>query len=113
MVAATATTDELAAVTALIERALRAPPGCAFYELLPAMCALIFLDHHGVAGPLRLTGPKSVQAYTALMRTWQWRYLGVAIGFDVRGRLRHGQHRLCAAALAGFTLETPITFGRR
>jgi hypothetical protein len=41
----------------------------------------------------------------------EWRYNNASIGFYVDGWLEDGQHRLSAAALAGYTLETTVTFG--
>jgi hypothetical protein len=110
-IAAQATAQERKMVEEIIARAKTGERGCVFYKLTPPMEALIFTEHNTRNREWRVEGAKSCLEYTRRMQAGLWKYNGVGIGFYVTGALDDGQHRLSAAALAGHTLEVPISFG--
>jgi hypothetical protein len=110
-IAASAKPEERAEVEAIINRARTGKKGCEFHTLTPAMSAIIFLEYNPHNRDWRFAGAKGSFEYARRMREGLWVYNGVGIGFYVTGMLDDGQHRLSAAALSGYTLEVPISFG--
>jgi hypothetical protein len=110
-VATTATPEHRALVDEIVTRAIDAAPSCSFYKLPPQVSALIFLEHNSRNRDWRIDGGKGCLEYARRMRVNLWKYNGIGLGFYTTGALDDGQHRVSAAALAGYTLELPIAFG--
>jgi hypothetical protein len=107
-VAKTATAEEVAAVAKLIERAKASIQETAVVKITPAMAALVFVDHNGWN---RQWKAKKVNEYARRMKAGAWKWNGEGLSFYNTGDTGDGQHRLAAAALAGFTLNVPVAFG--
>jgi hypothetical protein len=110
-VAATATAEDRKMVEKIITRAKAGQRGSEIFTLSPAACALLFLSANGHNRTWRATGPKSATEYARRMSEGQWKWNGETLGFYDTGNLSDGQHRLSGAALANYTLTTPIIFG--
>jgi hypothetical protein len=81
------------------------------YTITPPMAAILFRDHNPHNRDWRAEGAKSCTEYARRMTTGQWMKNNASIGFYTDGELEDGQHRLSAAALAGYTLEVAFVFG--
>lgn len=110
-VAATATEEEKQRVADILARARTGGKESAVYTLTPAMSALLFLGHNAHNRDWRAEGAKSCLEYARRMTSGQWKWNNASIGFYVDAELEDGQHRLSAAAIAGYTLEITVVFG--
>lgn len=107
-VAATATTDERAAVKTLIEKAKTTAYSAVLMTLSPAMCAILFLEHNPHNRDWR---PLFSLDLARQIREGQWQWNNATLGFYTTGELQDGQHRLAAKALAGEPWESIVVFG--
>lgn len=108
-IARTATAEEIAEVEKLVARA-KSVQEEEFdkAKLTPAMAALLFVDHNRWN---RQWMPNKVLELARRMKSGAWRRNGQGMGLYKTGLLSDAQHRLAAAALAGYTLVIPITLG--
>jgi len=105
---AQATEADHKAVTELIKKATDAAFSVEIHKLTPGMCGLLFLNwnQHN-----RSWNPQWSLELERRMRNGMWKRNSMSGGFYNDGKIEDLQHRLAAAALAGYTLELPIVFG--
>jgi len=80
------------------------------YTFTPAQCALIFIGHNSHNREWR---PATSKEFARLMSTKQWLLNTASAGFYPDGQMSDCQHRMAAAALAGFTFTVIVGFGMK
>jgi hypothetical protein len=81
------------------------------FSVSPATCALLFLERNKHNRDLSVP---HVEELARRMTAGIWKNINATIGFYSDGEIGDGQHRLGAAALAGFTLiDYPFVFGMK
>jgi hypothetical protein len=95
-------------VLELVEQAKKGEKGTIIWVLSPVECALLFLHHNGHNRDWK---PETCIEFARRMQKDDWQFNNATLGFYPDGQLGDGQHRLSAAALAGYKLETGIIFG--
>lgn len=104
----TVTPEEREIVDKIITRAKVGKRDAMTAKLSPAMSALIFRKANDWN---RVWSAPKVLEYARRIHDKAWQWNGQGVSFYNTGNLGDGQHRLCAAALEGFTWETVIVFG--
>lgn len=110
-VALKASDDDRAQVDDLIAEATQGEFTSKVVVITPPMAALLFLHHNDHNRDWRPEGAKSTTEYARRMSNGQWRKNNASVGFYVDGKIEDGQHRLAAAAIALYTLQTVVSFG--
>lgn len=108
----TATPDDRTTVSDIIAKAKSGKRLAGLFVLSPAVCAILFLHHNPHNRDWRAVSQKTnTREYARRMSAGEWQFITQSIGFYDDGAVCDGQHRLSAAALAGFTLEVFLCFG--
>ena len=106
--AAQATPEDQAKLAALLTEATTAVHSSRVIKLTAPMQALIFLKHNSHNRDWSATWTKEL---ARRMTEGLWQFNNHAAGFYTDAQAEDGQHRFAAGALAGYELETAVTFG--
>ena len=103
-VAASISPEEKAKADEIVERT----SGFDFEDITPAMAAYILIVANNFNRAMTFS---KVYGYVEAMKRGEWKLNHQGIAFYDDGRVADGQHRLGAAALAGFTLSVIVYSG--
>jgi hypothetical protein len=106
-----ASADDKKRISEIIAQAKRGEFMATVAVITPPMAAILFLEYNPHNRDWRPDGPRSCREYSRRMTAGQWKKNNATVGFYCDGQIEDGQHRLSAAALAGYTLEVTIVFG--